>query len=110
MVSLTDPSTARIANHQQHLLTRKISEHWLLESLHWHTECAFNDEQRRDVAMFCILQERPQCCQSGVAATHRVVPYLFQVIEKCQNQFRRNINQFCGIRRSTQVCLDKIQE
>jgi hypothetical protein len=56
------------------------------------------------------LQECPQGCQPGVAAPHRIMTHLFQVIEKCQNQLGRNIGQFCGVWRSTQVCLGKIQE
>jgi len=69
-----------------HLLARQKSEHRFLEPLHRDGQRLLDDGERGEIMVRGVLQERPQCRQPRVAATHRVFSIFLQIIEEVQNQ------------------------
>lgn len=93
MIALADPGSVWRADHCQHLIAGQVTKHRSLEALHRNPEGALNDLQRRHVPVGSEFQKRPQCRQTGIAATHGIVSLAFQVVEEGHDQIRRDIGQ-----------------
>ena len=56
------------------------------------------------------LEERTQCCETGIATAHAIVPLAFQMIEEGHDQVRRDVGQRHQRRRAAKARLGKAQE
>ena len=110
MIALRSPGTARLSHHRQHFFARQETEHRTLEALHRHAQRSLDDVQRRHVAPRRELEERTQRCQPQIAAAHRVVPLLLQVVQERQDQIGFDVGQAQCRGRLAQTLLGEVQE
>src|ERR1700675_1913027 len=110
MVTLAEPTVAGHADHRDHLLAREEAEHWPLEALCRHPEGSLNDVQRRDDAVRCDLEKRPQGGEPSVAAAYSVMALMLEMIEEVQDQLWCNVGQLHRRRRLGMSRLDKAEE